>query len=231
MATDRSTDGQAFLGRAPRAVSGPSAADLDHSATICSALRDLVTKEDLDVLTIRCFDLVLGDRATGCLALARLNDEGIPAGCEGDIPSALGLLWTRFLTGRPGWMANPARVDVDQGHVLLAHCTVPVSMVTHFDLRTHFESGLGAAIQGEFAPGAVTLLRIGGRALDQVRVIEGEVVATHAEPGYCRTQVTVSTDPAWLTELLNRPLGNHLLLLPGRHARMLQASASMILRS
>ena len=104
---------------------------------------------NLDALTLRCFDLVLQDRATGCLALAQLNDDGVTAGCEGDIPSVLGLLWARLLTGRPGWMANPARVDAGRGRLVLAHCTVPISLVTGYTLRSHFESGLGAAVQGD----------------------------------------------------------------------------------
>jgi L-fucose isomerase-like protein len=171
-----------LLEGAPRDVTGPTPADLNRSASICQALRALADEWALDALTIRCFDLVVQDRATGCLALARLNDDGLPAGCEGDIPSVLGLLWTAYLTGQPGWMANPARVDAAAGRLLLAHCTVPVSLVTGYALRTHFESGLGAAIQGDFAPGEVTLLRIGGRELDQLWLGEG-VIEASTRPG------------------------------------------------
>ena len=46
----------------------------------------------------------------GCYSLARLFDEGVIAGCEGDVCSALGLLWSRLMTGRTPWMANVAQV-------------------------------------------------------------------------------------------------------------------------
>ena len=35
-------------------------------------------------MTVRCFDLLGRIGTTGCLALAILNAEGIPAACEGD---------------------------------------------------------------------------------------------------------------------------------------------------
>lgn len=217
-------------GRGARASVEPTPEDLGRSTMIYRALRELVAAHNLDALTLRCFDLVLQDRATGCLALAQLNDDGVTAGCEGDIPSVLGLLWARLLTGRPGWMANPARVDAGQGRLVLAHCTVPISLVTGYTLRSHFESGLGAAVQGDLAPGEVTLLRIGGRDLDQLWLGEGVIEPAAPREGLCRTQVTVRGDPDWIGRLLERPLGNHVLLLPGRWRRPLEISRTLMAR-
>ena len=59
-------------------------------------------------VTVRCFDLIGALEATACLALSSLNDEGVVAGCEGDVPSALAMLWVRrllgtaFVDGQPG---------------------------------------------------------------------------------------------------------------------------------
>ena len=131
----------------------------------------------LDAVTVRCFDL-LGDPGTsGCLALASLNDEGIVAGCEGDVPSTLAMLLVRYLLGRPSWMANPATVDVDANRLVLAHCTVAPSMLEGFALDTHFESGMGVGIHGHFAHQPVTLLRFGGTDLDECWIVEGDIVA------------------------------------------------------
>lgn len=46
----------------------------------------------------------------GCYSLARLLDEGVIAGCEGDVCSALGMLWGKLMTGQVPWMANVAQV-------------------------------------------------------------------------------------------------------------------------
>ena len=218
--------GRSWPGR-PRAVVEPTPADLDRSTAVYEALREIANDHDLDALTLRCFDLVTADRATGCLALARLSDEGIPAGCEGDIPAVLGLLWIHRLTGRPGWMANPARVEPAAGRLLLAHCTVPLDLVGGHTLRSHFESGLGAAIQGELPSGDATLFRIGGSGLERLWIAEGEGEADPPEEGLCRTQLTVRIPPAAAADLLARPLGNHLLFVPGRWKSLLETGAAL----
>ena len=187
-----------------------------------AALRTVVREERLDALTVRCFDLIWALDATACLALSALNDEGAVAGCEGDVPSALAMLWVRRLLGEPSWMANPARLDPSAGTVTLAHCTVPRTMVTAAREDTHFESGRGRALAGEVPPGPVTLLRLGGAALDRLWLAEGEVVASGSEPDLCRTQATVSLPPGVVEGLLTDPLGNHLVLVGGHHGSHLR---------
>jgi len=54
---------------------------------IYKGLRELISGENLDALSLRCFDVIGELDTTGCLALARLNDEGTIAGCEGDLVS------------------------------------------------------------------------------------------------------------------------------------------------
>ena len=151
-----------------------------------------------------------------------LNDEGVVAGCEGDVPAALAMLWVRCLLGKPSWMANPARLDAAAGTLTLAHCTVPRTIVTATREDTHFESGLGRALAGEVPPGPVTLLRLGGTGLDRLWLAEGEVVASGSESDLCRTQATVSLPPGVVEGLLSGPLGNHVVLVPGRHGARLR---------
>ena len=183
-------------------------------------LKALAASYRLTALTVRCFDLVTGDGTTGCLALSRLADEGITAGCEGDVPSAVMLRWLWHLTGKAGWMANPSDLDVRKGEILLAHCTVPLGLVGEHRLKTHFESGLGVGIDGTFAPGPVTLLRLGGADLERWWGAEGTLVEDLHAPDLCRTQVKVRISPPAAGELLDAPLGNHLVLVPG-HVRAL----------
>ncbi len=201
----------------------PSGSDFLASGSIYTALRTLIDDLKLDAVSIRCFDLVVDRKATGCLALSRLADEGFVAGCEGDLPSALAMLWVQERLRAMSWMANPARVNVESNTLTLAHCTVPCSMVNGFKLRSHFESNLGAALEGSMALGPVTLLRIGGKALDDLWVAEGEIVSTGCEDTLCRTQVDVQLRDFQLSELLDHPLGNHLVLTPGHVAGELLA--------
>jgi L-fucose isomerase-like protein len=205
-----------------RAVIEPDAGHIMDAARVYPVLRDLVTAHRLTALTVRCFDIILERETSGCLALAELNDEGVVAGCEGDLVSTVALLWARELLGVLGWMANPARVDERRNAVLLAHCTVPKSLVTGYDLRSHFESGLGVGLAGEIPPGEVTLLRIGGAGMNELWVAEGLAVPTKRQEGLCRTQLEVELTRGSVEEMLRAPLGNHLVLLPGRHAERLR---------
>ena len=200
---------------------------VDNAMGVRAALVDVIENEQLDAVTVRCFDL-LGDPGTsGCLALASLNDDGIVAGCEGDVPSALAMLWVRHLLGQPTWMANPATLDVDRNELLLAHCTVAPSMVESFALDTHFESGMGVGISARFAAQPVTLVRLGGADLEECWIAEGAIVATGDDADLCRTQVTIALSSGNVGDLLTHPLGNHLVLAVGHHEQRLRAWWSM----
>jgi L-fucose isomerase-like protein len=196
------------------------------------ALKETVEQYKLDSVTVRCFDLVLDLETTGCFALAQLNDEGIVAGCEGDVVSTLGQLWVHELVGEIPWMANPAQVDETRNALWLAHCTVPRTIVEDYCLRSHFESGLGVAIQGQLPAGPVTLLRIGGRNLDRLWLAEGELLQAGSAENLCRTQAEIRLHADYdVRELLRAPLGNHVVLFAGHHLARLQTWHQTIIKA
>jgi len=198
---------------------------IDDAMGVRSALLDVLDVLDndcLDAVTVRCFDLLVDPGTSGCLALASLNDDGIVAGCEGDVPSVLAMLWVRHLLDQPTWLANPALLDVDRNELILAHCTVAPSMVESFALDTHFESGIGVGISGQFALKPVTLIRLGGVDLDECWIAEGDIVATGDDIDLCRTQATIALSSGTVGDLLTHPLGNHLVLAAGHHERRLR---------
>jgi L-fucose isomerase-like protein len=202
-------------------VCEPSPEALEEVVRVYAALADVVERHDLDALTVRCFDLVLHLKTTGCFGLAQLTDEGVIAGCEGDLVTTVGLLWAHELLDVIPWMANPAQLDEEENTLWLAHCTVPRRMVTDYRLRSHFESGEGVGIQGTLPPGPVTLLRIGGTGMDQLWLAEGEILQAGEAENLCRTQAQVRLSTGNVTDLLEAPLGNHLVLVPGHHAARL----------
>ena len=73
---------------------------------IYERLKELVQKYDLQGVTLRCFDLLKTVKNTGCIALSKLNDEGIPAACEGDIPTLLTMVLCKRLTGEYCFQVN-----------------------------------------------------------------------------------------------------------------------------
>ncbi|MFO7895836.1 MAG: hypothetical protein R6U84_02775 [Candidatus Cloacimonadales bacterium] len=194
-------------------IAEPDQQDLEKNVKVYLVLQNLIEHYKLDALTIRCFDLVKALQTTGCFALSKLNDEGIIAGCEGDITAVLAMLWSYRKSGKIPWMANPSGIDLKENSLALAHCTVPRTLVDSYDLRSHFESGLGVGIQGFFPTGIkVNLLRIGGEELDKIWQAEGELIATGCDEKLCRTQIKVKLLNKNVSELLQNPLGNHLVL-------------------
>ena len=83
-------------------------------------------------------------------------------------------------------------------------------------------AGLLLAMTVSCSEGGGTLLRLGGRNLDALFLAEGEVVPAPRRDDLCRTQVDVQLEPGQVASLLDRPLGNHLVLVPGRFASRLR---------
>ena len=204
------------------AVSGPGEPQILDAASVYPALRAIVERERLDAIAVRCFDLIRELSTSSCLAFAQLNDEGVVAGCEGDLVSTVAMLWVRRLLGSLPWMANPAQVDQTLNVVRLAHCTVPLTGVSAYRVRTHFESGLSVGIEGDLAPGPVTLVRIGGVDMRDLWLAEGDGLRTEARDDLCRTQLDVRLIGSDVRELLSSPLGNHIVMVPGHHGERLR---------
>lgn len=181
---------------------------------IYNALQVLVGRYELGALTIRCFDLLTAVGNTGCLALASFNADGLPAACEGDVPALLSMMIAQALTGFTGFQANPARIDVETGQMLLAHCTVPFNMVTNWQYDTHFESGIGVGIHGELPEGPVTVFKVDG-SLSRHFAAEGTLLCNQYEDHLCRTQVVLQLSPEEAKYFLTEPIGNHHIIIPG----------------
>lgn len=217
------------IGRQPEFPPSKLAADspalakaLPGAERIYLALKHFVEKYSLSGLTIRCFDLLSAVKNTGCLALARLNSEGIVAGCEGDVPAMLSMAVAMALTGKPSFQANPSSINAETGEILFAHCTIPFSLLSRFELDTHFESGIGVAIRGYVEPGPVTIFKVSGD-LKRCFAAQGQLVSCHADPGLCRTQQLIKLDePQQARYFLTEPIGNHHIIIQGHHKAALE---------
>jgi len=148
---------------------------------------------------------------TACLALAQLNTEGLVAACEGDTASMAGMAVGLALTGRVPWMANTTRVTEES--LILSHCTAPFDLVGNVLLPAHYETGYSLAVEGEVSMTDVTIYRFSDK-LDRAFVAEGKVVSRPRLADACRTQAEISLSMEALLQLREKPLGNHLLVVP-----------------
>ena len=201
-----------------KAVKEPTFADMAEAAKAYLAIKRICQEEQLDAMTIRCFDIVKACSTTSCLALALLNDEGIVAGCEGDMQTLLSMLLAKRLCGETAFMANPSQLTDSSS--MLAHCTIPLTMCDETIIRTHFESGIGVAIQGLLPLTDYTLFKWGGPKLDRYFVIEAQAVEMPYSNHFCRTQITLNVNLK--PYLLQHSIGNHHVIIRGRHAETIR---------
>ena len=198
---------------------------------IYSALKKIITKYELSGLTLRCFDLLTAVENTGCLALAMLNAEGYPAGCEGDVPTLITMTVGQALTGQCGFQCNPSRINPEIGEMLLAHCTIPLDMIRSYSFNTHFESGIGIAIHGEMPDGDSTIFKLSGD-LSRQFCCKARLTGNPYEKSLCRTQITMQIDgnPAAICRdyFLKSPIGNHHVVFSGDHSGVFEVFCTML---
>ena len=194
--------------------------DMLKAMRLYHALKAVIREENLSAITLSCFRLVEITGTTGCLALALLNDEGIVAGCEGDLQSVFTMLVVKALTGKPCFMANPSMINARTNEIVLSHCTVGLRQTEQFIIRNHFETESSIGIQGILPTGDVTLVKCGGESLDEYYLSTGTLTENTNYINMCRTQVRVRLNtPA--KYFLQNPLGNHHILLFGNYEIML----------
>jgi len=193
---------------------------IDVALKIYNGFKAIVNKYKFDGITVRCFDLLEIYKNTGCLGLSLLNDEGIIAGCEGDIPALISMVILHYLTDEPVFMANPSSIDIYQNEIILAHCTLPLNMPDEFYLKTHFESGLGVGIKGNIKEGKATIFKL-SRDGKEYFVSGGEIIENLNSENLCRTQIRFRMNEG-VKYFLQNSLGNHHLICKGDYSEIVR---------
>jgi len=208
-----------FLEKGEKTIE-PDMNDIIKAVKIYIGTKKIVGRYNLRAVTMECFKLLNDLNSTGCYAMSKLNDEGIIAGCEGDIPGTLTMVWMYYLTGEIPFMANPQDIDIDNNIVRVAHCTIARKLLTGYIIRSHFESSIGVALQGKIKNGPVTLGRIGGEDLRKVSLTNGTIVACEGNEKRCRTQLKLKLEDS-VRYFLKNPLANHHIIIRGHHTSLL----------
>ncbi len=205
-----------------------SKASIKKAVNLAEQMKSAVISK-YDAVTVRCFDIVVDSGVTGCYALSLLNDQSITAGCEGDIPSVFTMLLIREILNQTSFMGNVVTVDEHANTIGLAHCTVPLSMTSDYEITNHYETGKSVSMRGDFKKQEVTVFKIGGESLKKFWVSSGEIVATRRNEAACRTQVKIRLDQP-VDYFLEQPLGNHHIMTLGNHEELLSSFMSFATR-
>lgn len=187
--------------------------EVEKALRVYGGCQRLIEKYRLDAITVRCFELLACVPTTGCLALAILNSQGIPAACEGDAKTLVAMAVLNSITGGSSFMANPSCMDPDTAEIIFAHCTLPIDMPDDYCLTTHFETGTGVAISCDIAPQRMTLFKCNDD-LTRWYADGADLLETLHRPDLCRSQMRLRLDHG--TAYFEKgPISNHHLICKG----------------
>jgi len=172
---------------------------------------------------------------TPCIGLSRLNDEGIPAGCEADIDSILTMIILRHLFNKPGFIGDPT-VDTVKNTWINSHCTSATKLAgigessEPFLLRRFGHLPLGVSPQVLWREGQeVTLVKFQGP--DEMVIGSGKVIGNIDTPpaDICVTSVEIKVDGVKDVRETEREIkALHVLLIYGNHVKDLKAFCQLI---
>jgi len=205
--------------------SGTTKMDLTETAKVSELLTDTIQNHKLDAITVECFPMVQKDCVTACLPLARFNNEGIPAGCEGDITAIAGMMLCKELTGIIPWIANINKATDEV--CMFSHCTIAPGLVSGFSVKTHFETGQGTAIEGDFKGDLITIFRFDNK-LSKAFIATTSITGRPKLTSACRTQIEVKLTANEVKLLRESPLGNHHLIFPGDCKKLLNLTCMVL---
>ena len=203
-----------YLAQQAEKVCNASPQELLKALRVYKAVKRICEEERLDAVTLNCPALAEHLQTTGCLALSLLNNEGIPAVCDGDLQAAFTMLVVKMMTGRTGLMATPVSIDRRYNEMWLSYCFVSLCRTERFLLQ--HDAGLSerVSVHGMLPVGEVTLLRCGGECLDEYWIASGKLLENMDFGKADRSQVKVRLN-ASAEGLFKHPLGGHHILVAG----------------
>ena len=110
--------------------------DLFTAAKLYLALKAAIESTGADAVAFNCIPLFITGEidAWPCVPFLKLQEEGIPGVCEGDLYSAVLMLLMKHLADKPGYINDPAFDDLKQ-EIVYYHCYSPINMYGYSDPR------------------------------------------------------------------------------------------------
>ncbi|HIH97621.1 MAG TPA: hypothetical protein HA346_01225 [Thermoplasmata archaeon] len=191
-------------------------------------LKNMIARTNSDALMINCYQSNLIDRlaAAPCFGVARLNDEGVVAGCEADPNGFVNMLIVSYTSNKPVFMGDPI-FNEKNSRVINAHCLC-ASKLKGFNeecepylASIHYESGRSLSQQTTWEKGRKITGTLLSPTLDTMIIIKG--VVTNSDMGYpaCTTQVEfemAGIDELWKQCGRHIPFIGHLVTVEGDHS-------------
>ncbi len=174
----------------------PPAKEVHDAAVVYLAIRRLLKKHGTDMITANCGG-GLGTsgalRGFPCLGFAQLLDEGGLGICEAGVDDTPPMLMAKLLTGRPGFVSDPA-IDTSQNRIVYSHCVGPTKVFgpggprNGYHIRTS-HARVGAVVESRMPAGYMTTTFRTSVARKQMILHQARSLGPLASEKGCRTKL------------------------------------------
>jgi len=170
------------------------------SSSILAYVLKLVKENSLGAVSINCFPHLKGKV---CIPIARLNDLGIPAACEGDLNSTILMYMFYHLSGRT--VSNGDQLKIynygkKENSMMFSHCGAGAFTLAKEkkDIRINadYETGTGIAVFfPERIPGEITMANMMGSRLGyRMFIARGKALDTDLIKDYEGNPINIQFD-------------------------------------
>ena len=202
-----------------------------HYAKIYVALKKLLNKYRVNSVTMDCAGLPDLEYVP-CLAFSLLINEGIPCGCEGDLPTLFTLALVMGVSGKPALMGNlnenVTHSDIENNIVVVNHDVVPpyfTCMGCKYYVRDYHAMGKGATPYTELVEGMDVTLAGMHWDMDALWAADGKVAWTK-DLIHCRLGIGVKVENA--KRVSKEAFGHHMVLVYGNYVEELKKAAEIL---
>jgi hypothetical protein len=214
----------------------PSRQDIEQSAVLYIAMRDMMDKHAARAITVNCLGGFYGGHlpAYPCLGFMQLNNDGSVGACEADQRSTLTMLLMTYLVNRPGFISDPV-IDTAKNQIIYAHCVAPTKVFgpkgtsNPYHIRSHSEDRKGACNRSLMPLGEMTTTILFDAGKEQVILHQGKTVANVDLDLACRNKLAVEVKGD-VYKLMNNwdTWGWHRVTFYGDYKRQVYNMASLL---
>lgn len=215
-------------------------AEMDPTATrktlkVYAALRDKASEQGFDGIAVRCWpDFFTDYGCAACGALALMNEDRVPCGCEADMFGVISSLLLQWSSGKGVFNTDLVDIDPVDNTVVFWHCgQAPIEMADRSGpVQATIHSNRKLPLLSEFAlkPGRITLCRITqGEGKLRMMLSGGEMLkaplAFSGTAGVARLDVDAE---CYRQRLLDAGMEHHTSLVYGEYRPLLRKVAELL---
>jgi L-fucose isomerase-like protein len=206
-----------------------SEVEIQKATELYVAMKSFVDQENATAVTIVCGPWIREPNyPTPCVALMLLQEEGVPAACQGDIDALLTMVLFKRAAGVTSCMGNNFAVSGELG---VGHCVLPRNLcdpttsLQPYYLSDYHGRKQSPTIHTTVPTGQVVTLARLTRNLENMILSQGELVENLDLRDRCRNTLIIHVDdPARVLGAM-KGLQQHLVVACGDHTKAMTTQA------